>query len=115
MIDGLVQSTLEKTNVPVSRTKLNLGPKEAKPNQYITWQMMLIQPEMEADDKAVAMGSYVHLNIFSKLDFTSLAVATKQHMIEAGFYLDDERDGPFDHDKKYYNRVQRYVMIQEVE
>jgi 8-oxo-dGTP pyrophosphatase MutT (NUDIX family) len=75
--------------------------------------MVLMTAEQYGDDLPLEKGYYIQVNIWSRVEYFALAAAVRAAMEAAGFRLRDERDGPYDLDTNYHNRVQRYFYLRE--
>ncbi|QGG47349.1 hypothetical protein [Heliorestis convoluta] len=83
-----------------------------KADTYITFFTYLDKAEQHADDREVATGHYVQIDIWSKGDYTVLVQEVQRQMEEAGFQKISFTD-LYEKDLKIYHKVMRYVKVKE--
>lgn len=97
-----VIEALKDISVPVS-FQTYTGSEET----YITFFTYLDKPELHSDDKELATGYYVQVDIWSKVDYTELSKEVHQSMLTAYFTKLNFYD-LYEEDLKVYHKVMRF-------
>lgn len=101
----LIIDTLTPLAIPVQFLSYS-GNEEA----YITFFCYNEQGECWAENKEIATGIYVQVDIWSKTDYTALEEQVKERMSAAGFSRTTCSDY-YEPDTKIYHKAMRFIYI----
>lgn len=107
-INKLIIDSLKPLNIPIARLKYT-GDKTT----YIVFQEYLEQGESHSEDTEEITGHYIQINVFSKVDYTSLVADVKTRLISAGFKRQNEYE-MYENDTGFYNRILRFYYEEEI-
>ncbi|MCT4543488.1 MAG: hypothetical protein N4A63_08100 [Vallitalea sp.] len=108
-MNKLIIDTLKPLNVPVSLLKYS-----GKSNTYITFQEYAQIGDSFSEDIEEITGHYIQLNVFSKIDYSSLVEQVKELLGNVGFKRKNEFD-LFESDTGYFNHVIRFFYAENQE
>ncbi len=95
-----IKETLELSGVPAYRI---VKKTTEEPEQYCTFQRILIKEDVAADDVVDEESSFYKVNIFSKVDFEALLSTTKKNLSSAGFIVNSVDAEIYESDTGYYH------------
>lgn len=106
MINPLIINALKFLNVPVVSRKYS-----GSATTYITFFRYNKQGEAWAENKEIATGHYMQVDVWSKSDCTQLSEQVENALIEAGFIRTFVMD-LFELDTLMYHTVLRLTYVQ---
>ncbi len=105
MINSLIVTTLTPLGVPVSFQKYS-----GAATTYITFFCYNEQGEEWAENKEIATGFYVQVDVWSKGDYSVLADQVEVAMIVAGFIRTSAQD-LYESDTQIFHKAVRFVYV----
>lgn len=106
-----IPSTLSVVGVPVVFQAYPAG--NTPPIQYITFHEYHTGVDLEAADKEITTERLIQLNIWSKVNYHSLAKTVRDTLEEAGFERTFEFDSPYEDGDSHFNKVMRFKFVDE--
>lgn len=107
----VVISSLSNVGVPVIFNALPLG--STPPNQYVTFMEYRTGAELEAADQEVTTERLIQVNVWSKVNYSSLVNEVRESLENAGFERTSEFDMPYSDGDSHFNKVLRFKLVDE--
>ena len=107
-IKDLIKNTLQSLNIPVCFQRY-LG----KETTYITFSEYVGQGEEWAENKEIATGHYIQIDVWSKSDYASIVNQSKELLISAGFKRTYETE-LYENDTQIFHKVLRVFYLEEI-
>lgn len=104
-INKLIKDTLNILGVPVSFQTYKGSEKT-----YITYFCYNEQGEAWAENKEIATGFYIQVDVWSKTDYTELVEMVMTTMLAAGFTRTIAQD-LYENDTQIYHKTMRFVYV----
>lgn len=105
-INSIIMTALQSIGVPVSFQKYT-----GSAPTYITFFCYNQQGEEWAENREIATGFYVQVDVWSESDYTSLVDNVKTAMEEAGFIRKTAQD-LYEDDTGIYHKAMRFSYVQ---
>lgn len=107
MINKLILDALKPLNIPTAFQKYS-----GKAETYITFHEYLASGEEYEDDEETLTAHYIQIDLWSKSDYTDLALKVKKLLIDAGFKRLNEID-LYEEDTKIYHKGLKFYYLEE--
>lgn len=107
MINELIINTLKHLDVPVAFRNYS-----GKASTYITFFCYNEQGETWAENQEKATGYYVQVDLWSKVDYSTLAGQIQTATEEAGFKRSTAQDMPYEPDTALFHKAMRFSYLE---
>lgn len=110
-LNALIIQTLTPLGVPVGFHTLTAQEKASDPDTYIIFREYNQNGALHADDKEIISEHFIQVDIWSKVNYLSLAKQVKDRLIEIGFIRTMETE-MYDSELELYQKVFRFSITQ---
>jgi hypothetical protein len=110
MIEFII-SSLSSVGVPVIFNALPMG--ATPPAQYITFMEYHTAAELEASDQEITTERLIQVNVWSKVNYSTIVTKVRNALENAGFERTSEFDMPYSDGDSHFNKVLRFKFVDE--